>query len=71
MTEKSQQWYNILEIIQKTIKKPNEKVEWKIKTIEFIANPELQLCFQSKLRELRTVSVLSHSTILSIDLIFC
>ena len=44
-----------MEIIQNNIKSPLEKVEWKIKQVELIINPELEENFKIKIKELKLI----------------
>jgi hypothetical protein len=54
-----------MEIIQNNIKSPLEKVEWKIKQVELIINPELEENFKIKIKELKLM-VRAFSLLLSI-----
>jgi hypothetical protein len=54
-----------MEIIQNNIKSPLEKVEWKIKQVELIINPELEENFKIKIKELKLM-VREHSLLLNI-----
>jgi hypothetical protein len=55
LQENSEEWNQFIEIIQNNIKKPEEKIEWKIKQIDLIINADFDLNFQSKIRELKLI----------------
>lgn len=44
-----------MEIIQNNIKSPSEKVEWKLKQVELIINPDLDENFKTKIKELKLI----------------
>ncbi len=51
--ENSEEWVDLHKILFNSIKDLNRNVEWLLKDVDFVVNPELDLHFNQVLRELR------------------
>ncbi len=49
--EYSDEWYDFLKILTRTIRDVSKHVEWRLQDVEFVVNPDLNINFDAKQRE--------------------